>query len=292
MEKEIESFMDYLVKVKKSSENTLQSYKRDLKQFAEYMKEQNIEFKDIKEENIAEYIEYMKTKKKLSSVVRSVASIKGIFGYAAEMGRIKTNPSLGIKTEKVKKPEPAVLTPAEVEKLLEEPNPYIAKGARDKAMLELAYATGMRVTEIISLNLADIDFKNGIVRCRVGNKPRKIPIGRIALKAVKHYVEESRPYISRQLKTDALFVNLQGDRLTRQGFWKILKYYQEVINIDKPITPYSLRHSFASHLVSNGADLKSLQTMLGHSDVSSTQIYKKFRENEISQIYKNTHPRA
>ena len=185
-----------------------------------------------------------------------------------------------------------MLTSQEIELLLEQPKDIDLKGIRDKAMLEFAYATGMRVTEIISLNIEDVNVKDGYVICRATNKQRKIPLGSLSVKALAEYIEHSRPILIKDESVKALFVNTNGKRLTRQGFWKIVKYYKEQAHITKEITPHVLRHSFATHLLQNGADLKSIQTMLGHSELSSTQVYMQFQDESIKNIYKNAHPRA
>ena len=193
---------------------------------------------------------------------------------------------------KIEKKAPSILSSAEVELLLEQPSDVDLKGIRDKAMLEFAYATGMRVTEIISLNIGDVNFENAYVVCSTGSKKRNIPLGNLSLKALEEYVKNARPIMIKKETEKALFVNVNGKRLTRQGFWKIIKYYKEQANISKDITPHVLRHSFATHLLQNGADLKSIQVMLGHSDISSTQVYMKFQDDNLKNIYNKAHPRA
>ena len=197
-----------------------------------------------------------------------------------------------MQAPKIEKKAPSVLTSKEIELLLDQPKDVDLKGTRDKAMLEFAYATGMRVTEIISLNVDDVKLNEGYVVCHSGNKQRNIPLGTLSLKALKEYIDEARPILIKDEKNRALFVNVNGSRLTRQGFWKIVKYYKEQAHITKDITPHVLRHSFATHLLQNGADLKSIQTMLGHSDISSTQVYMQFQDSGIKNIYKKAHPRA
>ena len=187
---------------------------------------------------------------------------------------------------------PCVLSSKEIELLLNQPSNVDLKGIRDKAMLEFAYATGMRVTEIISLDVDDVNIAQEAVICKTRNKNRTIPLGKMALKAVKEYIEEARNILVKSDKEKSLFVNLNGKRLTRQGFWKIIKYYQEQAQIEKDITPHTLRHSFATHLLQNGADLKAIQTMLGHSDISSTQVYMQFQNDGLNNVYRKAHPRA
>ena len=186
----------------------------------------------------------------------------------------------------------SVLSSQEVSLLLEQPNGEGLKSIRDKAMLEVAYATGMRVTEIISLNVSDIDIESSLVTCKNENKQRIIPLGKLSLSALKEYMTIARPNMIKDDNETALFVNVNGKRLTRQGFWKIIKFYKEQAHITKDITPHVLRHSFATHLLQNGADLKSIQTMLGHSDISSTQVYMQFQDDSLKNIYNKAHPRA
>jgi len=197
-----------------------------------------------------------------------------------------------IESPKISKRTPNILTSKEVELLLDQPKDVDLKGTRDKAMLEFAYATGMRVTEMISLDIDDVKLDEGYVVCRGRSKSRNIPLGSMSLKALKEYIDDARPYLIRDESEEALFVNVNGTRLTRQGFWKIVKYYKEQAHIEKDITPHVLRHSFATHLLQNGADLKAIQTMLGHSDISSTQVYMQFQDPGIKNEYKKAHPRA
>ena len=205
---------------------------------------------------------------------------------------VENDPTEGISSPKIEKRVPSVLTSSEVALLLDQPKNVDLKGTRDKAMLEFAYATGMRVTEIISLDIDDVNLEEGYVVCRFGSKQRNIPLGSLSLKALKEYIDDARPYLIRDESEEALFVNVNGTRLTRQGFWKIVKYYKEQAHIEKDITPHVLRHSFATHLLQNGADLKAIQTMLGHSDISSTQVYMQFQDPGIKNEYKKAHPRA
>ena len=206
--------------------------------------------------------------------------------------KMKYDPTDNIQSPKVEKRVPSVLTADEVEKLLSQPKDVDLKGTRDKAMLEVAYATGMRVTEIISLDLEDVHIEDGFITCKSANKQRNIPLGSISIAALNEYIKDARPIMIKDENEKALFVNVNGKRLTRQGFWKIVKFYKEQAHITKDITPHVLRHSFATHLLQNGADLKAIQTMLGHSDISSTQVYTQFQDAGIRDIYRRTHPRA
>ncbi len=293
MEKHIKLFLEFLQDDKKLSDNTLQSYKRDIEQYRDYIQENRINYLKVDGEDLQEYLKKLQEMgKKTSTISRNLASIRSFYQYLLRVKKIKHDPTDGIQSPKVEKKAPSVLTSKEVELLLEQPKDVDLKGTRDKAMLEFAYATGMRVTEIISLDIDDVNLSEGLVTCNSGKKQRTIPIGTMSLKALKEYIEEARPVIIKDENEKALFVNTNGKRLTRQGFWKIIKYYKEQAHIAKDITPHVLRHSFATHLLQNGADLKSIQTMLGHSDISSTQVYVQFQDPELRDIYKKSHPRA
>ena len=269
MEKQINNFLEFIKEDKKLSDNTLQSYRRDIVQYEEYINSNKLNYLKITEEDMKKYFSYLQRNKK-----------------------IKKDPTEKIQSPKVEKKAPSILSSDEIELLLEQPKNIDLKGIRDKAMLEFAYATGMRVTEIISLNIEDVDLKDGLVNCKTGARQRNIPLGSLSLKALADYIENSRPILIKDESVKALFVNTNGRRLTRQGFWKIVKYYKDQAHITKDITPHVLRHSFATHLLQNGADLKSIQTMLGHSDISSTQVYMQFQDESIKNIYKHAHPRA
>ena len=294
MERQLKYFFDFLENEKKLSDNTLQSYKRDLKQFKRYLESYGLRFDRVKKEDIEDYIKEMAEdeKKKPASISRSIASLRSFYQFVLKRKKIKVDPTKDVKAPKVEKRVPSVLTSEEVELLLEQPKDIDLKGIRDKAMLEFAYATGMRVTEIISLNLDDVNLEEGYVTCRNGNKQRNIPLGKMSLKALKEYIEEARDILIKSESEQALFVNINGGRLTRQGFWKIIKYYKEQAHITKDITPHVLRHSFATHLLQNGADIKAIQTMLGHSDISSTQVYMQFQDEGLKNVYRKAHPRA
>ena len=293
MEKQIKSFLEFLQNDKKLSDNTLQSYQRDIMQFEEYVEKNRINYAKMSQEDMKEYLAHLQEiGKKTSTISRNLASLRSFYQFLIRSRKVKRDPTEDIQSPKVEKRVPSVLTSQEVELLLEQPKDVDLKGTRDKAMLELAYATGMRVTEIISLNIEDVNIEEGFVICKQGTKQRNIPLGSLSLKAVKEYVEEARPVLIKNEKEQALFVNINGKRLTRQGFWKIVKYYKEQAHITKDITPHVLRHSFATHLLQNGADLKAIQTMLGHSDISSTQVYMQFQDPGLKDIYQKAHPRA
>lgn len=293
MDKQIKLFLEFLQNDKKLSDNTLQSYRRDILQFEKFLDANDINFSKATEENIEDYLkELQKEGKKTSTASRSLATIRSFYQYLLRTKKVKEDPTVSIQSPKIEKRVPSVLTSEEVELLLDQPKDVDLKGTRDKAMLEFAYATGMKVTEIIDLNIEDVNFDENTVLCSNGKKARIIPLGTLAEKALKEYVEDARPIMVKDETNKALFVNVNGDRLTRQGFWKIVKYYKEQAHIEKDITPHVLRHSFATHLLQNGADLKSIQAMLGHSDISSTQIYAQFQTPELKNIYKKAHPRA
>ena len=293
MERQLKYFFNFLENDKKLSENTLQSYKRDLKQFRKYLEACELHYNRVKEEDIKDYVRELEEQgKKASSISRCIASIRSFYQFVLKNKKIKIDPTQNIQSPKIEKRVPSVLTSKEVELLLDQPKDIDLKGIRDKAMLEFAYATGMRVTEIISLNIEDVNLEEGYVVCKHSTKQRNIPLGTMSLKALREYVEEARDILVKTEGEEALFVNINGSRLTRQGFWKIIKYYKEQAHITKEITPHVLRHSFATHLLQNGADLKAIQTMLGHSDISSTQVYMQFQDEGFKNVYRKAHPRA
>ncbi len=293
MEKQISNFLSFIRNDKKLSENTLQSYKRDLVQLQEYMDSEKLNYLKVTPEDMKRYFIHLQTiGKKTSTISRNVASIRSFYQFLVRCKKIKKDPTEKIQSPKVEKRSPTVLTSEEVELLLNQPKDVDLKGIRDKAMLEFAYATGMRVSEIIDLNIEDVNLKDGLVTCKTRTRQRHIPLGSLSLRALADYIENSRPILIKDESVKALFVNTNGKRLTRQGFWKIVKYYKEQAHITKDITPHVLRHSFATHLLQNGADLKSIQIMLGHSDISSTQVYMQFQDESIKDIYKHAHPRA
>ena len=293
MEKQIKLFLDFLKDDKKLSNNTLQSYRRDITQYEAYINANKLNYLKVTEEDIRDYMEYLQDEnKKKSTISRSLAAIRSFYQFLIRSKKVKKDPTKNIESPKIEKRVPSILTSKEVELLLEQPKDVDLKGTRDKAMLEFAYATGMRVTEIISLNMDDVNLDEGYVVCKTRSKTRNIPLGSMSLKALKEYIEDARQYMIKSEDEEALFVNVNGTRLTRQGFWKIVKYYKEQAHITKDITPHVLRHSFATHLLQNGADLKSIQAMLGHSDISSTQVYMQFQDPTVKNAYKKAHPRA
>lgn len=290
----VEDYGTYLAEEKRSSANTVASYLRDVSQFQEYLKEnENCDLKRAKPEMIRNYMNWMTGRgKSAASVTRFVAAVRSFYNYLLSSSVVKANPVKGITAGHVERKYPEILTSKEVELFLEQPQCVDAKGFRDHAMLELLYATGIRVSELISLNLDDLNLAAGFIRCESKGKERIIPMYHTAVKALQDYVRNIRPQLIADSSEDALFVNMNGERMSRQGFWKIIKYYQAKAGIAKDITPHTLRHSFAVHLLENGADLRSIQEMLGHADISSTQIYTHVVKNQLKDIYNKAHPRA
>ena len=294
MENLIEKFLGFLQNEKKLTKNTLESYKRDINNFIQFLNEKELTVINCENDAINDYIKKLEGEAKTPSTIsRHIASLRSFYQYLYDNRLVKNNPTKGVETPKIVRKEPAILSNTQVELLLEQPKSVDLKGIRDKAMLELVYATGIRVTELINLDINDIDFENACVRC-VGphNKERIIPIGNIAIKALKDYIENARNYLIKTESTKSLFVNISGKRLTRQGFWKIIKQYKNQADIDVDITPHTLRHSFAMHLLENGAELRAIQEMLGHSDISSTQVYAQMEQDRIKTMYMKSHPRA
>lgn len=294
MEALVQKFINFLERDKRLSLNTLQSYRRDIEQYITYL--EGINLHNISSTNKTTVIAYLlhlqKKGRATSTISRNLASIRSFYQYAAKNKILDLDPTAELESPKVEKKLPQILSTQEVELLLEQPKCVDLKGYRDKAMLELLYATGIRVSELISLNLADVNVEMGFIKCNKGTRERMIPIGSIAVNALQEYLTKSRPLLIQKSDEKAIFVNINGKRLTRQGFWKIIKQYKNQAKINKDITPHTLRHSFAAHLLENGADLRSIQEMLGHSDISSTQIYAQIAKNKIKEIYKKTHPRA
>lgn len=290
----INEFVDYLTNVKRASKNTIASYRRDLIKLKNYLTDTGCEdIVEITSTNLNSYI-LMIEKQGMSTatVSRNIASIKAFFLYLLKQGILKEDPSDMLKPPKIEKKAPMVLTVEEVSLLLEQPNGLSPKEIRDKAMLEMLYATGIRVSELISLKVQDVNLSMNFLRCHDNNKDRIIPFTNETKEALENYLKNARPAICKN-DQDILFTNCQGAPMTRQGFWKIIKYYSAKAGIKKDITPHTIRHSFAMHLVNNGADLKSVQEMLGHSDISTTQIYMKSDANtKLKEVYENAHPRA
>lgn len=289
----IKDYIDFLKDIKKLSNNTLQAYKRDIKKFKKYIEENDIDYLKVTNEDIEKYNDYIKVNgMKPSTISRSLATLRSYYSFLVRKKLVDEDPTEKVDAPKIEKKAPTTLTFEEIELLLSQPNTNDLKGIRDKAMLEFAYATGMRVSEIINLNLEDINLENSYVLCNQGYNKRVVPLGEISKEALKTYIEDARPYMLKNLDEKQLFVNVMGNRLTRQGFWKIIKYYKEQAHIAKDITPHVLRHSFATHLLENGADMRAVQSMLGHADISSTQVYLQCMDSHLKDVYNGTHPRA
>ena len=293
MKCEIEEFIGYLHNTRGTSKNTEVSYERDLKKLERFLTEEKIEsVEQVNATLLNSYVMYMERKNfAASSISRSIASIRAFFHFLCQTRSWKENPAEHLKAPKIEKKMPGILTIDEVDLLLKQPRENTAKGIRDRAMLELLYATGIRVSELISLTLKDINLKLGYITCSSGEKERVIPFGSAAKRSVEHYMEGARAELLGSQESEMLFLNCSGKSMSRQGFWKVLKSYAEAAGIQQDITPHTLRHSFAAHLVQNGADLKSVQEMMGHSDISTTQIYMNMNMNKIRDVYMKAHHR-
>lgn len=297
LEDHLKDFIHFLLVEKGLSENTMISYERDLKRYLSHLKTvQAIKgIDEVQRTHILQFIGELKNEGKSSkTIARHIASIRSFHQFLLRDKAVSHDPTVHIETPKLERNLPKVLSMEEVETLLETPKGSGHFGLRDKAMLEILYATGIRVSELIGLNLDDLHLNMGFLRCiGKGNKERIIPVGRTATEALERYLEAGRPKFPRQKsREDALFLNHQGNRLTRQGFWKILKKLAFDANIEKDLTPHTLRHSFATHLLENGADLRAVQEMLGHSDISTTQIYTHVTKVRLRDVYSKFHPRA
>lgn len=291
----IHAYENHLIKVKQASENTVSSYLRDIRQFSAWMLQiDGTTVLNATQQNISSYLDYLHQQGKSSATAsRTLASLKNFYSYAVSTGFLETSPvTSDIHVERGEKKLPQILSGREVELLLAQPSASDPKGLRDKAMLEVMYATGMRVTELIGLNVDDVNLDLGIVKCSNNKKHRSIPLYPAALKALGLYMREIRIGMVSDPSENALFVNVGGVRMSRQGFWKILKHYQAKAGIEKDITPHTLRHSFAVHLLENGADLGSLQELMGHSDISSTQMYTHMINQKLKTVYDKCHPKA
>lgn len=292
MEEEV-LFETYLREEKGSSQNTISSYLRDVRQFTAWLQEERLPVSKCKTEDIERYTRHLSGMgKSAATITRGVASLKSFYGFLQREGKVKMNPARQVTTDKVEHKLPNILTSREVELFLEQPRCVDAKGYRDKAMLELLYATGIRVTELIDLDVDSVNLAAGVIRCVSKGKERIIPLYPTAVKALSEYIKNVRPQLVDDPNETALFVNMSGERMSRQGFWKLIKHYQDLAGIKKDITPQILRHSFATHLLENGADLRSIQEMLGHADISSTQIYTHLVSQRLKDVYAKAHPRA
>ena len=272
---DITNFAEYLREVKKTSRNTELSYQRDLIQLSAYLEEQGItEVGKVTKTSLNSYILYLEREGKATTTIsRMLASMKAFFHYEFSLGKIPKDPAELLKAPKIEKKAPTILSVEEVEMLMAQPKGKKPKEIRDKAMLELLYATGIRVSELVHLELTDVNLPVGFITCRDDQKERNIPFGCTTKKALVDYLENGRESLLKGKEANWLFVNCNGKAMSRQGFWKIIKYYGELAGIQSDITPHSLRHSFAAHLLKNGADVRAVQNMLGHSDMATTQVY-------------------
>ncbi|WP_078380102.1 site-specific tyrosine recombinase XerD [Sutcliffiella halmapala] len=296
MQDQLKDFIHFLVVEKGLAENTIVSYERDLKAYIQYINkvEELTSFNEVTRATILQFLKFLHEKGKSSkTIARHIASIRSLHQFLLREKVTTQDPTVHIDSPKPQQKLPQVLSVEEVQALLDSPDTSKTFGARDKAMLELLYATGIRVSELISLNLSDVHLTMGFVRCiGKGNKERIIPLGKMAQEAIHTYIEENRNKLKKKKITDAFFLNHHGNRLTRQGFWKILKKLSKEAGIEKDLTPHTLRHSFATHLLENGADLRAVQEMLGHADISTTQIYTHVTKTRLKDVYSKFHPRA
>ena len=291
----ISSYENYLVSVKKASNNTVSSYIRDIRQFSEWLRSnEELDLVHASQLNIQDYLfDLRNSGKSAATVSRALAGLKNFYSFLVFSGYIDESPSVtDIHVERGVKKLPQILTGKEVELLLSQPSSSDPKGRRDKAMLEVVYATGIRVTELIELNVSDVDLQAGAIKCSSSKKSRVIPLYPGAHHALSVYIHEVRGLLVRDADEPAVFVNVNGTRMSRQGFWKILKHYQQTAHIEKEITPHTLRHSFAVHLLENGADLGSVQELMGHCDISSTQLYTQMVNQKLKSVYEKCHPKA
>ena len=293
MERQLRIFFKFLEQDKKLSSNTLQSYRRDLKQFKEYLEENEIHYNRVHEEDIKNYIKHLQELgKKPSTISRSIASIRSFYQHVVKRGKLKEDPTGKIQSPKIEKREIEFLSIEEIERLLSLPDDT-HKGIRDRAILELLYATGIRATELIQMKTADVNLRMGFVKCDGSHsKARIIPMGRLCRKAMEDYMLDVRDKMLRGKESEVLFVNYMGESLTRQGLWKVMKEYGEAAGLNISLTPQIIRNSFAVHMLQNGADVKSLQELMGHEDIAATQAYLAVTKNRIKDVYDKAHPRA
>lgn len=288
----LKRYEDHLRWEKQASANTISSYLRDVTQFTAELDARGLEIQDVKSSDVEAYVRtLLRRGRSDATVTRSLASIKSFFRWMIAQGILSENPAKRVILTKTERKLPQILTSKEVDLLLSQPESDL-KGLRDRAMLELLYATGIRVSELISLDVDDLNLYSGVLHCQSKGKERVIPLYPAAIRALSDYIRSVRPQLIESDDESALFVNMSGERMSRQGFWKLVKYYQEKAGIPKDITPHTLRHSFAAHLLENGADLQSIQEMLGHADISSTQIYSKLVNHRLNDVYRKAHPRA
>lgn len=290
----VKEYTSFMTDIRHKSLNTVESYKRDVTQYISYLDGTGVtDISSTTKTTVLSYLLYLQKEGRASSTVsRTLASLRSYYLFMMQNGVVKSNPTSNLEAPHVEKKIPKILSGEEVELLLEQPKNCDNKGIRDKAMLELLYATGIRVSELINLDVSDVNVPMSFVRCKGGKKECIIPMGHQAKDALENYINNVRKYMVKDENETALFVNCSGARLSRQGFWKLIKYYQHIAGIETDITPHTLRHSFAAHLLENGADLHSIQEMMGHADISSTQVYSRMMNSKIKDVYAKAHPRA
>ena len=290
----VEEYTSFMTNVRHKSMNTIESYRRDVTQYITYLAKSGIQDASMatKTTILSYLLSMQKEGKATSTVSRTLASLRSFYLFMMQNGQIASNPTSNLEAPHVEKKQPQILAGRDVELLLEQPKTDDNKGIRDKAMLELLYATGIRVSELINLDIDDINIPMSFIRCRGGKKERIIPMGNKAREAIEKYINSARLYMLKDETETALFVNCSGVRLSRQGFWKLIKHYRNEAGIKTEITPHTLRHSFAAHLLENGADIHSIQEMMGHADISSTQVYSRMMNSKIKDVYAKAHPRA
>ena len=290
----VKEYTSFMTDIRHKSLNTVESYKRDVTQYISYLDGTGVtDISSTTKTTVLSYLLYLQKEGRASSTVsKTLASLRSYYLFMMQNGVVKSNPTSNLEAPHVEKKIPKILSGEEVELLLEQPKNCDNKGIRDKAMLELLYATGIRVSELINLDVSDVNVPMSFVRCKGGKKERIIPMGHQAKDALENYINNVRKYMVKDENETALFVNCSGARLSRQGFWKLIKYYQHIAGIETDITPHTLRHSFAAHLLENGADLHSIQEMMGHADISSTQVYSRMMNSKIKDVYAKAHPRA
>lgn len=294
MKREIDAFICYMHEKRGTSANTEAAYARDLCKLMKYVQQRDVTgFAEVTAEMLQAYLRELEAQgRKAATISRFIASAKAFFAWQVSEGMRTDNPAKGLKAPKIEKKPPEILSEGEIVRLLDQPSSLAPKELRDKAMMELLYATGIRVSELISLELEDINLSLEYVTCRDEHKERTVPFGDTARRALERYLEKSRPQLVGDMNCRLLFTNCSGEPMSRQGFWKIVKYYGKQAGLKGEITPHTLRHSFAAHLLENGADLKSVQELMGHSDISTTQVYMQLSNRKIREVYKNAHPRV
>jgi len=296
MQQLLQDFLNYLTVERGLARNTIESYGRDLRQYLIYLGERKrgLQLKDTTQVTVVGYLLYLQAQGRAAATLsRSLAAIKAFYHFLAGERLIERDPTVNLNAPRQEKRLPRVLSVEEVARLLEQPDLKTPGGIRDRGMLEVLYATGLRVSELVSLTVDDVNLEEGYLRCLgKGSKERIVPLGTLAAKYLTFYLNHARKFLAAAPGETVLFLNHHGNRLTRQGFWKIIKKYADHLGIERTITPHTLRHSFATHLLENGADLRSVQEMLGHADISTTQIYTHLTKGKLKEVYDRTHPRA